>query len=36
MAHAAVIERPELLADAGFAEELTQLTTAYLLGSPRS
>ena len=36
MAHAAVIERPELLADAGFAQELTQLTMAYLLGSPRS
>ncbi len=36
LAHAAVIERPELLADERFADELTQLTTAYLLGSPRS
>lgn len=36
LAHAAVIERPELLADPRFAEELTQLTTAYLLGSKRS
>lgn len=36
IAHATVIERPELLAEDAFAEELTHLTTAYLLGSPRS
>ncbi len=36
IAHAAVIERPDLLTNEGFAEELTQMTTAYLMGSPRS
>ncbi len=36
IAHATIIERPELLADKGFAEELTHMTKAYLMGSPRS
>jgi len=36
LAHAVVIERSDLLTDPGFADELVHLSTAYLLGSPRS
>ena len=36
LAHAVVIERPELLEDSAFADELTRLSTAYLLGSVRT
>ncbi len=36
LAHAVVVERPELLEDPAFAEELIHLSTAYVLGSPRS